>query len=209
MRVLLHSLTACAAERAGDTCAAPNQTAMMTVEHPRRPVRLIDGELQPWPDARATDCVVWFPVPDAVEGAGPEAEGVPAIRLDGDRARLTGIPYFPYHAGLGDEMEVRESDSALYAVRVVAAAPELVVRIFGEAGEVSTEQALTDPTSDEPFWRIVRALAPHGCWFERYSTTYAALALEPTEWEYARAFLDLKSRAEGLRWELATPLREP
>lgn len=182
---------------------------MQTVEHPRRPVRLVDGELQPWPDARASDCVVWFPVPDAIEGAGPEAEGVPAVRLDGDRARLTGIPFFPYHAGLGDEVQVREQDGTVYCVEVVVAAPELVVRIFDETGAVSTEQALADPDSDEPFWRVARALAPHGCWFERYSTGYAALSVAPEEWEYVRAFLDLKARVEGLQWELATPLRVP
>jgi hypothetical protein len=181
--------------------------AMQTVEHPRRPVRLADGELEPWPESREANCIVWFPIPDAVEGAGPEAEGVPAIRVDGDRARLTGIPFFPYHAGLGDEVQVRESGGTLYCVEVVVAAPELVVRIFDEAGTVSTEEALGDPASDEPFWRIARALAPHGCWFERYSTSYAALAVAPAEWEYVRAFLDLKARAEGLLWELATPLR--
>jgi hypothetical protein len=180
---------------------------MQVVEHPRRPVRLVDGVLQPWPDAHASDCVVWFPVPDAVEGAGPEAEGIPAIRLDGDRARLTGIPLFPYHVGLGDEVQVRDTDGALYCVEVVVAAPELVVRIFDEGGSVGVSEALSEPDSDEPFWRIIRALAPHGCWFERYSTGYAALAVDPREWEYVRAFLDLKARVEGLQWELATPLR--
>lgn len=182
---------------------------METVEHPRRPVRLVDGDLVPWPDARASDCVVWFPVPDAVKGAGPQAEGVPAIRLDGDRARLTGLPFFPYHAGLGDEVQVREQDGTLYCVEVVVAAPDLVVRIFDAAAEVGAEQALTDPDSDEPFWRIARALAPHGCWFERYSTSYAALSVNPGEWEYVEPFLDLKARVEGLQWELATPMRVP
>jgi hypothetical protein len=180
---------------------------MQMVEHPRRPVRLVDGELQPWPDARSSDCAVWFPVPDAVPGAGPEAEAVPAVRLDGDRARLTGIPFFPYHVGLGDEVQVREQDGAVYCVEVVLAAPDLVVRIFDEAGGVTTEQALVDPASDEPFWRIIRALAAHGCWFERYSTGYAALSVPPEEWEYVRAFLQLKARVENLQWELATPLR--
>ncbi len=183
---------------------------METVEHPRRPVRLVDGELEPWPDARASDCVVWFPVPDAVEGGGgPEAEGVPAVRLDGDRARLTGIPFFPYHAGLGDEVQVREQDGALYCVEVVVASPDLVVRMFDEASAVSTEQALVDPQSDEPFWRVVRALAAHDVWFERYSSSYAALVVPQREWEYVRPFLDLKARVDGLRWELATPMRQP
>lgn len=182
---------------------------MHVVEHPRRPVRLVDGELEPWPDARASDCVIWFPVPDAAEGAGPEAEGVPAVRLDGDRARLTGIPFFPYHAGLGDEVQVREHEGALYCVEVVVAAPGIVVRIFDAEGSVTPEQALADPESDEPFWRVARALAPHGCWFERYSTGYAALSVPVDEWEYVRAFLDLKSRVEGLQWELATPMRVP
>lgn len=182
---------------------------MQTVDHPRRPVRLVDGELEPWPDARASDCVVWFPVPDAAEGGGPEAEGVPAVRLDGDRARLTGIPFFPYHVGLGDEVQLREQDGALYCVEVVVAAPDLVVRVFLPAAAVSPEQALADPDSDEPFWRIARALAPHGCWFERYATDYAAFSVAATEWEYVHAFLDLKARVEGLQWELATPLRAP
>jgi hypothetical protein len=182
---------------------------MQTVEHPRRPVRLVDGVLEPWPDARASNCIVWFPVPDAVPGSGPEAEGVPAVRLDGDRARLTGIPFFPYHAGLGDEVQVLDSDGALSCVEVVRASRDLVVRIFDASGSVSTEQALADPEADEPFWRVVRALAPHGCWFERYSTGYAALSVDPGEWEYVRAFLDLKARVEGLQWELATPMREP
>lgn len=181
-------------------------TTMEIVEHPRRPARLEGTELVPHPDAAGADCVVWFPVPDAVDG-GPQAEGVPARRLDGDRARLSGIPFFPYHAGFGDEVQVREQDEALYCVEVVRAAPQLVVRIFHEAGVVATEQALVDATSDEPFWRILRALAPHGVWFERYSTSYAALLVEPGEWEYVRAFLDLRSRADGLRFELATPLR--
>jgi hypothetical protein len=182
---------------------------MHVVEHPRRPVRLVDGELEPWPDARASDCIVWFPVPDSVEGSGPEAEGIPAVRLDGDRARLTGIPLFPYHAALGDEVQVRERDGTLYCVEVVVAAPRLVVRIFDPQHAVTTEQALTDPDSDEPFWRVARAIAPHGCWFERYSTGYAAMAVEPAEWEYVHAFLELKSRVEGLQWELATPMRVP
>lgn len=182
---------------------------METVQHPRKPVRLVDGELQPWPDASASDCIVWFPVPDAVPGSGPQVEGVPATRLDGDRARLTGIPFFPYHAGLGDEVQVRDEDGTLSCVDVVRAAPELVVRIFDETSGITTEQALADPASDEPFWRVVRALAPHGCWFERYSTSYAALAVDPREWEYVRSFLDLKARVEGLQWELATPMREP
>lgn len=182
---------------------------MDTVEHPRKPVRLVDGALQAHPDASASDCVVWFPVPDAVPGSGPEAEGVPAIRLDGDRARLTGIPFFPYHVGLGDEVQVREQDGALYCVEVVHAAPELVVRIFDASGAVTTEQALVDPESDEPFWRIARALTAHGCWYERYSTGYAALVVDPAEWEYVQPFLDLKARVEGLQWELATPMRAP
>lgn len=183
---------------------------METVEHPRRPVRLADGELEPWPDARASDCIVWFPVPDAVEGGGgPEAEGVPAVRLDGDRARLTGIPFFPYHVGLGDEVQVRDQDGALYCVEVAVATTDLTVRIFDEAGGVTTEQALADPESDEPFWRVARALAAHDVWFERYSTGYAAFSVPRDQWEYVRPFLDLKSRADGLRWELATPMREP
>ncbi|MCW2924044.1 MAG: hypothetical protein JWM98_1448 [Thermoleophilia bacterium] len=185
---------------------------MRTVEHPRRPVRLVAGELQPWPDAVHTDCVVWFPVPDAEDG-GLEAEGIPAVRLDGDRARLTGIPYFPYHVGLGDEVGVREGSGddagTLYALEVVSAAPELVVRTFDVDEGVTPEQALVDPDSDEPFWRTARALAPHGVWLERYSTTYAALAIPPEEWEYVHLFLDLKSRVDGLRWELATPMRVP
>lgn len=182
---------------------------METVEHPRRPVRLgADGTLEPHPLARTADCVVWFPVPDAVEGSGgPEAEGVPAVRLDGDRARLVGIPYFPYHAALGDEVQVREQDSALYCVDVVLAASELTVRVFDRSGEVSTEQALADPDSDEPFWRVARALAQHGAWFERYSSGYAAFSISPQEWEYVHPFLDLQSRAQGLQWELATPMR--
>ncbi len=182
---------------------------MQTVEHPRRPVRLRDGKLEPWPDARNADCVVWFPVPDADAGSGPEAEGVPAVRLDGDRARLAGIPFFPYHVGMGDEVQVREHEGALYCVEVVVAAPELVVRIFDEASTVGVEQALEDPASDEPFWRIARAFAPHGCWFERYSTSYAAFAVAPHEWQYVGAFLDLKARVEGLGFELATPMRAP
>ncbi|MCW2927752.1 MAG: hypothetical protein JWM86_1720 [Thermoleophilia bacterium] len=182
---------------------------METVEHPRRPVRLdADGGLEPHPLAKGANCVVWFPVPDAVEGGGgPEAEGVPAVRLDGDRARLVGIPYFPYHVALGDEVQVREQDSALYCVEVVVAAPELTVRIFDSDGEVSTEQALADPQSDEPFWRVARALAAHGVYFERYSSGYAALSIDPAEWEYVHPFLDLQSRATGVQWELATPMR--
>ncbi len=182
---------------------------METVEHPRRPVRLLEGELEPWPDARDSDCIVWFPVPDAVEGGGgPEAEGVPAIRVDGDRARLTGIPFFPYHVGLGDEVQVREQDGTLYCVEVVRASPDLVVRIFDEVSAVTTEQALADPDSDEPFWRLARALAAHGVWFERYSSNYAAISVPQDEWEYVRPFLELKGRVDGLRWELATPMRE-
>lgn len=181
---------------------------METVEHPRRPVRLQDGALVTHPESHDADCIVWFPVPDAVEG-GPQAEGVPAIRLDGDRARLVGIPFFPYHAALGDEVQVRPQDDALACVEVAIAAPQLTVRIFDETGGVSTEQALVDPTSDEPFWRIARALAPHGPWFERFSTGYAAFSVDPDEWEFVRAFLDLRSRAHGLQWELATPMREP
>lgn len=179
---------------------------METVDHPRRPVRLSEGELLTHPDSRRADCIVWFPVPDARDG-GPEAEGVPAIRLDGDRARLVGIPFFPYHAALGDEVQVREHDGALYCIEVVVASRTLTVRVFDEGGEVSTEQALVDPTSAEPFWQVARALAPHGCWFERYSSSYAALSVDPDEWEYVRAFLDLRSRAHGLQWELATPMR--
>ena len=181
---------------------------MELVEHPRRPVRLDGEQLAPHPDAREADCIVWFPVPDAVEG-GPEAEGVPAKRLDGDRARLCAIPLFPYHAALGDEVQVREQDGSIYCVEVVRAAPVIVARIFHEGGEVPTEQAISDPSSDEPFWKIARALAPHGVWFERYSTTYAALLIEPDEWEYVRAFLDLRQRATSLRYEVATPLRVP
>ncbi|MCW2960054.1 MAG: hypothetical protein JWM25_1018 [Thermoleophilia bacterium] len=182
-------------------------TRVITVDHPRKPVRLDGGELLPHPDSLAANCLVWFPVPDATEG-GPEAEGVPALRLDGDRARLTGIPFFPYHAGAGDEVQVREQDGTLYAVEVVAATSDLVVRVFDHDAQVDTEQALTDPQSDEPFWRIARALAPHGVWFERYSSSYAALQVTQPEWEYVRAFLDLRSRAEGLQWELATPMRD-
>jgi hypothetical protein len=184
---------------------------MELVEHPRRPVRLEGGELVPHPDSLDANCAVWFPVPDAAEGSGgPEAEAIPAVRLDGDRARLVGVPLFPYHLALGDEVQLREQDGGtLYGVEVVVASPDLVVRIFDAAGGVSTEQALTDPTSDEAFWRIARALAPHHCYFERYSTGYAALLVPPAEWEYVRPFLDLKSRAEGLQWELATPMRVP
>ena len=183
---------------------------MHTVEHPRRPARLREGELEAWPDAHASNCIVWFPVPDATDGgAGPQAEGVPAIRIDGDRARLTGIPFFPYHVGLGDEVQVRVQDDALYCVDVVHATPELVVRVFDVAGSVSTEQALADPASDEPFWRLARALAAHGVWFERYSTGYAAFVVAPDEWEYVQPFLNLKQRADGLQWELATPMRVP
>ena len=193
---------------AGDPASIANTLRVETVEHPRRPVRLQDGDLIVHPAAKETDCVVWFPVPDGGTG-GPEAEGVPAIRLDGDRARLTGIPFFPYHVSLGDEVQVREQDGSLYCVDVVRASPKLAVRIFDPSGGIATEQALADPEADEPFWRIARALAPHGCWFERYSTGYAALAVEPDEWEYVRPFLELKARVEGLHWELATPMREP
>ncbi|MCW2955609.1 MAG: hypothetical protein JWO69_478 [Thermoleophilia bacterium] len=179
---------------------------MDTVDHPRKPVRLDGDALLPHPLAADTNCVVWFPVPDATPG-GPEAEGVPAQRLDGDRVRLTGIPFFPYHAGLGDEVHVREQDGTLYAVEVVEATSELVIRVFDDAAQVDPEQALTDPASDEPFWRLARALAAHGAWFERYSSNYAALQVDAVEWEYVQPFLDLRSRVEGLQWELATPMR--
>jgi hypothetical protein len=180
---------------------------METVEHPRRPIRLEDGELTPYEDARASDCIVWFPVPDALEEGGPQVEGVPAIRLDETHARLTGIPFFPYHVGLGDEVELLDTDGTLSAVEVSVASSALVVRIFHEAGSIPIEDALADPSSDEPFFRILRALAPHRCWFERYSSNYAALSVEVEEWEYVESFLDLRSRAEGLRFELATPMR--
>jgi hypothetical protein len=182
-----------------------------TVEHARRPARLERGELVPHPESLATDCVAWFPVPDAVPG-GYEAEGVPAQRLDGDRVRLTGIPLFPYHVGLGDEVQVREQDGVLYAVEVVVADPSLVVRMFfTEAREVLGQQqpgatAGTEET-DAPWWRVMRALAPHGCWFEQHASDYAAMAVDPAEWEYVRPFLELQERAGHLRWELATPLR--
>lgn len=179
---------------------------MQTVEHPRRPMRLDAGTLVPHPAARNANCVVWFPVPDAV-GGGPEAEALPAERLDGDRARLCSIPYFPYHLGLGDEVQVREQDGTLYGVEVVLATADLTVRVFDDAATIDPEQALTDPDSDEPFWRIARALAAHHTWFERYSTSYAALHVPHEEWEYVQPFLDLRARVEGLRWELATPMR--
>lgn len=169
-------------------------------------MRLNGGALEPHPDSRAANCVVWFAVPDSVSG-GPEAEGVPAVRLDGDRVRLAGIPYFPYHAGIGDEVHVREQDGALYNVEVLVAASDLTVRVFDDVAGITTEQALTNPASDEPFWRIAHALAAHAVWFERYSTSYAALSVPVEEWEYVRSFLDLKERVEGLRWELATPMR--
>ena len=35
----------------------------------------------------------------------------------------------------------------------------------------------------------------------------AALSVAQAEWEYVRPFLDLKARVDGLRWELATPMR--
>lgn len=181
---------------------------MELVEHPRRPVRLMDGQLEPWPESGQSDCIVWFSVPDAVEGGGgPEAEALPAIRLDGDRARLTSIPFFPYHLGLADEVQVKEHQGALYGEQVIRAAPELTVRLFNEASAITLEDALFDPESDEPFWRIVKAISIHGCWFERYTTSYAAFAVDPKEWEYIKPFLELKERIEGLQWELATPLR--
>jgi len=180
---------------------------VQTVEHPRRPLRLEGGELVSHPGARGADCVVWFPVPDAQEGA-PEAEGIPARRLDGDRARLCGIPFFPYHAGFGDEVQIRELDGTIYAVEVVVATSDLVVRVFDEvSGLVDLETAMADPGADEPFWRMARALAPHGCWFERYTTNYAALLVPADEWEYVRPFLELKARVENIGWELATPMR--
>lgn len=179
---------------------------MQTVEHPRRPMRLDGGELVPHPDALDADCVVWFPVPDAGPG-GPEAEGLPAKRLDGDRARLCSVPFFPYHLALGDELQIREQDGTLYGVEVVLASTDLTVRVFDDAASVSPEQALADPEADEPFWRIARALAAHHTWFERYSTSYSAFLVPADEWEYVQPFLDLRERAEGLRWELATPMR--
>jgi hypothetical protein len=180
---------------------------METVEHPRRPIRLHDGELGAYDDARASDCIVWFPVPDALDEGGPQVEGIPGVRIDETHARLTGIPFFPYHVGLGDEVELLDVDGTLSAVEVEIAAPQLVVRLFHEAGSIPIEDAISDPASDEPFFRILRALAPHGCWFERYSSNYAAMSVEAGEWEYVQAFLDLRSRAEGLRYELATPMR--
>jgi len=185
---------------------------MDTVEHPRRPARVGNsGELEAHPDARAADCIVWCAIPDAPEdGSGLQAEGVPAVRVDGDRARLVGIPYFPYHLALGDEVQIREQDGTLYCVDVALAAPELTVRVFEPTtAERAAEELLSEPTADEPFWRILHALAPHGVWFERYSASYAALSVPPQEWQYVQPFLDLKGRVEGLQWELATPLRTP
>ncbi|MBC7461690.1 MAG: hypothetical protein H7287_10045 [Thermoleophilia bacterium] len=182
---------------------------METVEHPRRPVRLVDGELVPYDDARVSDCVVWFPVPDALDEGGPQVEGLPAVRIDQTHARLTGVPFFPYHLGLGDEVELLDVDGTLSAVEVTVAARVVVARVFHEGADIPIEEALADPPSDEPFYRILRALAPHGCWFERYSSNYAALSVDVEEWEYVEAFLDLRSRTEGLRYEVATPMRTP
>lgn len=182
---------------------------MDTVSHPRRPSRLAGSELEAHPDARHADCIVWCAVPDApADGTGPQAEGVPAVRVDGDRVRLVGIPFFPYHLALGDEVQVHERAGALYLVEVAVAAPELTVRVFDPAmAATDPDAALSDPGSDEPFWRILRALSAHGIWFERYTTSYAALSIPPQEWQYVEPFLDLKARVEGLQWELATPLR--
>lgn len=199
--------------------------------HARRPARLEDGELVAHPEALKTDCIAWFPVPEGADG-GFEAEGVPAVRLDGDRVRLTGIPFFPYHAGLCDEVAVNERDGTIYAVEVVRAASELTVRVFHAATRLPTtspgddggvrgggpEDATHAPdtpgdprrgTEEFAWWRVVRALSPHGIWFEQLRDDYTALSVPAAEWTYVGAFLDLKQRAGELQFEVATPIRVP
>lgn len=152
-------------------------------------------------DAVASDCIVWFDIPradDAEELRGQthaEAEAIPAVRVDGDLVRVTGIPFFPYHVGLGDEVTVREHEGVLYAVDVSRAAPVLTVRVFFTGSD------------DEAWWQMAQVLAPHRVWLEQLTMSYSALAIDTDEWPYVRMWLDARKRHGLLDWEHATPMR--
>ena len=126
-------------------------------EHPGKPIRLESGSVAM---LDAGDCTVWFSL--AEDGW----EGLSAVRVGEDLARVMAVPVFAYGVGLGDEVRVRAGDNAAEAL--VRSAGNRTFRV------ILPLQAAPDP--DERWRTLLADLEPHGCWLDVYSPQLVAVS---------------------------------
>ena len=129
-------------------------------EHPAKPVRLQGDDMVV---LDAGDETVWF----YLDADG--WEGLHARRLAPDLARIAAVPVFAYGVGLGDEVQVRESDEgAAVATAVVRSAGNVTFRVIfpAQAGAEAADH-----------WRsLLTGLAPYGCWLDVWSPQLVAVS---------------------------------
>jgi hypothetical protein len=147
-------------------------------EHPSRASGFRGGELVVHPDAAESDCTVWFYYE-------PERwEGLLAVRVEADRVRISGVPYWIYDVNLGDEFRVVESaEGALVAEERTHESSSYTFRVIFDRA---------DPDDDR--WRqLMSGLAPYDCWFDVRTPRFLAISAPA---EHAQAVADLLAARE-------------
>ncbi|MEM9200079.1 MAG: DUF4265 domain-containing protein [Actinomycetota bacterium] len=158
------------------------------LEHPARPTRPAGDEYLVFPDALNENATVWFAFePD-------RWEGVLAVRITPDRARLVGVPLWTYGVNLGDVVEiVASAEGAPVAVRVVERSSNRTFRVVFQG---------TPPQEPDERWRdLVVDLEANGCWFDVLRPDYLAISASVDQADAVEEYLHSRSEEGDFIYE--------
>lgn len=166
-------------------------------KHPGLAGRLVDGELQPHPDASSTQAqLVWVPVAAADAREVDALEGLLCVPTRAGAMRVASVPHVVEHLALGDEIAVADWEGEPMARGELALALAGTVRCVG---------------SPEHEWRrlarLVDDAAGERCWFDVIGDHAVAASVPRGALRAVFATLAHEAEAGTLRWEYATPAR--
>lgn len=175
-------------------------------EHPSLVTRLADGSFALLDDAADETCTVWFSLEPGAQGE-PDWEGLLAVRVDADRARIAAVPLFANGIALGDVvMTVESDDRSLVATHVAERAGAATFRVmFGEPGlnaHLPGSELLGREPSAWPHWlALMRLLEPFEAWFDVQSPRFLGISVAAAAQDAVRAELARLEREDVLDYE--------
>lgn len=163
-------------------------------EHPSKASRYANGAFIAYPAALEEDTTLWF----AFDEARESWEGILAIRVADDRARLVGVPLWTYGVNLDDVVEFIESaEGDPVAVRVVNHSSNRTFRV--------TYPDLTAGNEDDQWRRLLVEMEPLDCWFDVLSPRYLAISAPETTAEAVEDYLSQRANAGDFIHEGGAP----
>ena len=160
-------------------------------EHSSKASAWREGRFIVLPDAEREDCTVWV-------GAGADWsrsvrwEGLLAVRLSCNRARVCAVPFWVYDVNLGDEVALMES----------AEGAPVVTGVVVDGGNYTFRVRFAGAADDDVRWReLMVELEPFDCWFDVRSPAFVAMSAPAAHARAVADYLDDRERRGELLFE--------